>query len=95
MALLVLLPAATGAGVVAPDFVSLNGTRGRGKNGRAPVLASAWALPARCPIHTIAFSLATGPGDIIHVCAQVARRFAFGRGLELVRGVCLPRARGA
>src|ERR1700694_2152241 len=81
MTLLVLLPTATRAGIVAPDFVGLHCARGRGKNGSAPVLASAGALPACSPIYTIAFSLAAGPGNIIHIGAKVARRFAFGRGL--------------
>src|ERR1700736_5870199 len=81
MTLLVLFPAATRAGIVAPNFVGLHSTWSRGKNGSSPVLASAGALPARSPIYAIAFGLAAGPGDIVHVGAKVAWRFAFGRGL--------------
>src|SRR5579859_261533 len=87
VAFLIFLPAAAGAGIVAANFVGLRLARGWSRAMRAglSVLARAGSgtrdRPARGSGLTIAFSLAAGPGNVIDVGAQVARRFALGRGL--------------
>src|SRR5581483_4918551 len=83
MTLLVFLPTATPAGVVATNLIRLRlaGSLGSATATRVPVRTRAGDRAAQSSIRTIVFGLAAGPGNIIDVGAQIARRFALRRGL--------------
>src|SRR6266699_142200 len=88
MALLILLPAAAGTWIIAPNPAWGNGSR----HGRAPILAAlsgsgATPAPRVWPVvHRIALGLAYGPGEFIGIGAHFTRGLALGRRLLNAKG---------